>query len=195
MPAASDSWVTSSRRCTSGCDVAHRNGGRGIRVQSADAHANIHGHDGSGRQHALRRRNAVDDFLVDRRAERLRESIEALERRRRALVRADELLRLAIQVLGAQSGPDNLAHHRERVMHDAPGACHGLDLARRLDRDHAGPTASRTRRATSSTLPTAGIRVTPPCASYQSMTGAVCSRYARRRLATAVGSSSARCSR
>src|SRR5664279_956916 len=103
-------------------------------------------------------------------------------------MRPDERLGLAIEVLGAHAGLHDPVHERERLVDDPAGVGHRLELAIRLDRDHARPSARSARCATSVTGPTASMRVTPPCCSYQATTGAVCTRYASRRVATAAGS-------
>src|SRR5690606_37982409 len=109
---------------------------------------------------------------------RLREAVEALERRNCAGVAADELLSDAVEVLGGEPRPHDLVHERERAADDGAGASHALEFAGGLERDHGyyRPRTCCTRSAMDSTEPTAGIVCTTPCVEYQASTGAVCSR-------------------
>src|SRR3989475_13336774 len=82
-------------------------------------------------EHAAGRRDAVDDLLVDRGAQRGGEVVQSLERRASAGVRAGELLRGAIELLGRNGGGPLAGDQRPRFPHDAGGGGHGFDLTRR----------------------------------------------------------------
>ena len=77
---------------------------------------------------------------------------------------------------------------------DAARPCHDLDFPGGLEGDHrrTGRAPRAPGRRSRRPVPIAGIRRTPPRASYQASTGAVWSRYALSRRPTAAGSSSAR---
>ena len=116
---ASDRCVTSSSRCASG-GIAPT----GMVVAESACSPSMQTPTSTdtiwpSRSTRLVRRNAVHDLLVDRGAERLGKVVQSLERRRGTGMRPDELLGLAVEILGAQSRPDDLAHQREGLDDDA----------------------------------------------------------------------------
>src|SRR2546427_7817776 len=112
-------------------------------------------------EHAAGRRDAVDDLLVDRGAQRGGEVVQSLERRASAGGRADELLGCAIELLGRHAGAHLARDQRQRFRHHAAGGGHGLDLAPRLDGDHR-PMMRWISVAISFTAPVPGTRRTMP---------------------------------
>src|SRR5690606_40756543 len=100
--------------------------------------------------------------FVDRRAQRRRESVVALERRHGARV-ADGLLGELVQLAGAHPGAGRLDHSLQSPRNDQPGGTHGLELAARLALDALAPpreqthdrclSASSTRAVTSAMSP------------------------------------------
>src|SRR5581483_11005399 len=86
--------------------------------------------------------DTVHDHRVRRDAERGRKALVALRRRDSAL-RADVLLREAVQLEHRHAGLEALADERERLGDERAGASHPLDLGLRLADDHDATSRSR----------------------------------------------------
>ena len=98
----------------------------------------------------LARGDAVHDLLVDRRAEGLGKAVEPLEGRRGALVAADELLGLGVELLGRDARPHHVAHQRQRAGDDPARRGPWSRSPGRLERDHRAASVQdrgRTRSA------------------------------------------------
>ena len=81
------------------------------------------------------RREAVDDLLVDRRADREGEAVVALEGRQRPGV-ADHLLRRHVEFERGHAGRDHPAQLLAHLRHEPPGGPHLLQLPFRLPDNH-----------------------------------------------------------
>src|SRR5687767_2001996 len=115
----------------------------------------------------------MHDLIVDRRAYARRKIVEALERRRCAVVRADEVLRQTIEIGGGHARLHRGGEHRHRIRENPAALCHDVDLTRRFQLNHFG-SARTTRSVTSAGDPTAFTATSGvPLARYQSTTGAV----------------------
>src|SRR6266850_8100449 len=165
----------------------------GVRMQAVEPHADVHAQEVPFLEDAPRRRNAVDDLLVDRGAQSGGEVVQSLERRAGAGVRANEVLSRAVELLGRNAGVDLTCDQGQRFRHDAAGGRHRLDLAGRLDRDHR-PRMRWISVAISPTVPVPGTRCTMPRWAKWAMSGAVSRWYTWRRVLTASAVSSDRCS-
>ena len=122
--------------------------------------------------------DAVHDDVVDRAADRPRESVVALERGHCSRV-ADHRFGDAVQLQGGNSRLGGLTHGDQCGAHHGTGCGHRVEFTRRTEQDdtpttepdHGGsgyspgasastPSEARTRRCTSWTSPTASIEVT-----------------------------------
>ena len=91
-----------------------------------------------GLEHALRRRDAVDDLVVDRDADRLRVAAVARERGL-AAARRDAGRRDPVDLLGRPAGAARRDALGQRLLDDAGRALHLEDLGLALAGDHAAP--------------------------------------------------------
>src|SRR5688500_6393928 len=140
---------------------------------SAVLHADVDRHDVSLQKHALPRRNPVNYLVVDRAADACREIVQALERRHRAVVTAYEFLRNPVEIGSGQSRPYRTLHLPHGLGENFAAFCHYLDLALRLELDHAS-SASSARPLISPGSPTASMVATSIFLSFiHSITGAV----------------------
>ena len=151
--------------------------GRGrIGVVSLVVNADVDRNNVALSKHSLLRGNPMHDLIVDRAADARREIVQALERRHRALVAADEILGDGIEVGRCHSRLHRVLHQPYRVGENLSAASHDLDLALRLELDHPS-SAFIARSVISSRLPLASIFARPSFFSFtQSITGAVCWR-------------------
>src|SRR5258707_13627658 len=149
-------------------------------MQAVEPHPDVHAQEVAFLEDAPRRRNAMDDLLIDRGAQGGGEVVQSLERRAGTGVRADEVLRGAIELLGRDAGAHLPRDQRQRFRHDATGGRHRLDLAEGLDRDHR-PRMRWIWVAISSTVPVPGTRCTMPRWAKWAMSGAVSRWYTCRR--------------
>ena len=157
-------------------DLADRDGGGRIGVETLELHANVHAHDASLREHPRGDGNAVHDLLIDRDAEGLGKAVETLEGRGGPVVAPDEPLRGDVEILGRQCPGRTISRMSARVPATMRPALAMISISRADLSVIIYPSACRTRAAISSTVPMAGTRLTPPRRSYQSRTGAVCWR-------------------
>ena len=127
MPACSDAAVASSSRCASAETVAHGERRRVVAVVAVDDRPDVHGEHVTLDEDDGARRNPVNDLGVDRRAQRLREAVVALERGN-ATVLADDRLGEFVELLGGDAGAHGLPHKTESPGADAPGLPHEFDL-------------------------------------------------------------------
>jgi hypothetical protein len=117
----------------------------------------------------------VDNLLVYAGAERRRESVEALERRRRSFVATDPFLGPAIEIGGAHPGANHAGNLVEHVGDNLASVRDDLDLFVGLQRDHERPTTLSSSSYTASTEPTAASLRKTGVFPYQRSSGSVCS--------------------
>src|SRR5262249_2340695 len=134
-------------------DLADRQGHRRVGVVPLDDGSEIEPDDVSFAEPAPGRRNSVHDLLVDRGADRGRESPVSLEGRLRVPL-PDQILHLAVDLEGRHARLHEIAAHPEGVGQDTASLPHVGNLGGRLELDHRGPSVALTRSAwTTSTVP------------------------------------------
>ena len=157
-----------------------RDRARRVRVVALDDGAQVETHDVARPEDALRRRNAVDDLVVQRDADRLR--IAAVPRERGpAAARRDPGRGHAVDLLGRHADAARGDALGQGLVHDARGALHLEDLGLPLARDHDftawwRATADFTSAETASIERFPSIVTSTPAFSYRSASGAVFSR-------------------
>ena len=144
-----------------GTHLGDGKGRRGIGVQPFQPDADVDAEQVPVMEVALVGRDAVHDFLIDRRAQRGGKIIQPLERRAGTRMAADEVFGDAVELGRRDAGGDFALHDGQGRRHDAAGGRHRLDLARRLDRDHR-PMVRLISSAICSTVPVPGTRCTMP---------------------------------
>src|SRR5262249_3020685 len=155
--------------------VTDRKGDRAVRVIPLHDTPQVQAHDVAVLEAAMGGRNAVDDLLVDRDADRGREAAIALESRLGASG-IDEALHVLIDLERGHSRLDRLAQASHDVGEDVAAPAHQPDLAGGLELDPAAAprAASRTPRRMSAMAPSPGTVTSRPRPLYQSSSGAVC---------------------
>src|ERR1017187_9532519 len=155
-------------------------GARGIREVALHDGAQVEAHEVARFEDALRRRNPVDDLVVQRDADRLR--IAAVSRERGlAAARRDAGCGHAVDLLGRHADATRGDTLGESLLHDARGTLHLEELGLALAGDHAftarrRATADSTSAATASTERSPSIVTRTPALAYRSARGAVFSR-------------------
>ena len=142
---------------------------------------------------AMRGRNSMNDFFVDRDAHGRWKSSIALERGLRPS-RGDERLDIFVDLQRRQARLHRAAQVLDDVGEHVAGRAHETDLAGGLQLDHvrAPAAAPRTEARIVSIGPSPGTEASMPRRRYQSRSGAVCRAYTPSRLRTVPSVSSSR---
>ena len=144
MPIVRHSCVTSSRRCASAEMLPDGDRHGAVAHVALERRPDIDREQVALAQHA-RSGNPVHDLVVDRRANRSRKSVIALERRHAARL-ANPLLRHAVELARRNAGTHGFHQLGQDRRRDLAAAPHQLDLARGFQRDHALVTLRAARR-------------------------------------------------
>ncbi len=136
-------------------DRAHAEGVRAVRDRPFEGHADVDRHEVALVDDAPVR-DAVDDDLVDRDADRTRVAAVP-ERGRDAAVLADERVREIVQLERGDAGPDPLADVRDRPPDEVAGARDPRDLGGSLADDHATASSSSSSSASAISVATCSI--------------------------------------
>ena len=134
----SDSSVTRSRSAAFGAISPDADRHRRVAEKPAHLRAEVDRNDVALAQHRLRRRDAVHDLLVHRRANRRRIALVALERRHRA-ARANLALGKRIELFGRHARRHRFAQLLEHVADQLVHLAQPPKLRRRSADDHRPP--------------------------------------------------------
>ena len=127
--------------------LADRQRDRAVAVVAVERRADVDRDDVALLQHPPARRDAVDDLFVDRRANRRRIPVIALERRRRARRRAIRFSASSSSSAVLTPGATFARQRRQHLADQASGLAHPLELGRRSADNHRTAPRRRPRRA------------------------------------------------